>query len=106
MQLPIGVESDFVGVLDLVAMKALKWRDETLGAEFDEVAIPAEMRAVAETARGELVELAVEQDDVVLEAYLRGEEPDIETLKRFIPKGPIAASFVPALYGSACQNQG
>src|SRR5437870_133987 len=61
MQLPIGVESDFVGLLDLVAMKALKWRDETLGAEFDEVAIPDDMEDAAAAARHQLVELAVEQ---------------------------------------------
>src|SRR5579863_149978 len=75
-QLPIGVESDFVGVVDLVAMQALKWRDETLGAEFDVVEISAEMKAEADAARHELVELAVEQDDTALEAYLAGEEPD------------------------------
>src|SRR3954452_700875 len=70
LQFPIGVESDFVGVLDLVAMKAIKWRDESLGAEFDIVEIPAEMRAQADAAHHELVELAVEQDDTALEAYL------------------------------------
>src|SRR5260370_2154588 len=64
------------------------------------------MRAGAETARGELVELAVEQDDVALEAYLGGEEPDIETLKRCIRKGTIAAAFVPVLCGSAFKNKG
>src|SRR5207302_102562 len=106
MQLPIGVESDFVGLLDLVAMKALKWRDETLGAEFDEVAIPADMQEAAATARSELVELAVEQDDTALEAYLGGEEPDIETLKRCIRKGTITAAFVPVLCGSAFKNKG
>src|SRR6266487_438558 len=63
LQLPIGVESDFVGLLDLVAMKALKWRDETLGAEFEIVEIPAAMKEAAVAARAELVELAVEQDD-------------------------------------------
>ena len=68
MQLPIGVESDFVGILDLVAMRALRWRDETLGAEFDVVDIPPEMKEAADAARSELVELAVEQDDTALEA--------------------------------------
>src|SRR5579864_6444768 len=106
MQLPIGVESDFVGLLDLVAMKALRWRDETLGAEFDVVEIPAEMKRAAETARAELVELAVEQDDTALEAYLGGEEPDAETLKRCIRKGTIAGAFVPVLCGSAFKNKG
>src|SRR5947208_12943262 len=63
LQFPIGVESDFVGVLDLVAMKAIKWRDESLGAEFDIVEIPAEMKAEADALHHHLVELAVEQDD-------------------------------------------
>src|SRR5205823_1947320 len=75
-QLPIGVESDFVGIVDLIANKALKWRDENLGAEFDEVEIPAELQDAAGAARHHLVELAVEQDDAALEAYLGGEEPD------------------------------
>src|SRR5207248_9429316 len=101
MQLPIGAESDFVGLLDLVAMKALKWRDEALGAEFDEVEIPAEMKAEADALHHQLVELAVEQDDTALEAYLGGEEPDPETLKRCIRKGTVPGAFVPVLCGSA-----
>jgi elongation factor G len=105
-QLPIGVESEFVGVLDLVAMKALKWRDETLGAEFDIVDVPPAMQAAAAAARAELVELAVEQDDAALEAYLGGEEPDEETLRRCIRKGTIAGAFVPVLCGSAFKNKG
>jgi elongation factor G len=106
MQLPIGVESDFVGLVDLVSLQALKWRDETLGAEFDIVEIPAEMKDAADAARSELVELAVEQDDTALEAYLGGEEPDAATLKRCIRKGTIAGAFVPVLCGSAFKNKG
>src|SRR6266478_6543838 len=106
MQLPIGVESDFVGVVDLVAMKALRWRDETLGAEFEVIDVPAAMKAAAETARAELVELGVEQDDAALEAYLGGEEPNEETLRRCIRKGTIAGAFVPVLCGSAFKNKG
>src|SRR5204862_7864254 len=87
LQLPIGSENDFVGVLDLVAMNAVKWRDESLGAEFDVVEIPAEMKVEADALHHQLVELAVEQDDTVLEAYLGGEEPDAETLQRCIRKG-------------------
>src|SRR5258706_5198242 len=105
-QLPICVASDFVGIVDVVAMNAVKWRDQTLGAQFDVVEIPEEMRAEAEAARHELVELAVEQDDTALEAYLGGEEPDVETLKRCIRKGPIAGPFVPVLCGSAFKNKG
>jgi elongation factor G len=106
MQLPIGSESDFVGLVDLVAMRAFEWRDETLGAEFDAVDIPAEMQEAAAAARHQLVELAVEQDDGALEAYLGGAEPDAATLQRCIRKGTIAAAFVPVLCGSAFKNKG
>ncbi|MBV8776163.1 MAG: elongation factor G [Alphaproteobacteria bacterium] len=105
-QLPIGVEADFVGVVDLVRMKALKWRDETLGAEFDVVEIPAELEADAKSYRAKLVEQAVEQDDDVLEAYLGGEEPDEATLKRCIRKGTVSGALVPVLCGSAFKNKG
>ncbi len=106
LQLPIGIEADFVGIVDLVKMKALKWRDETLGAEFDVVDIPADMLAEAQEYRAKLVEQAVEQDDDVLEAYLGGEEPDEATLKRCIRKGTIAGTLIPVLCGSAFKNKG
>jgi elongation factor G len=105
-QLPIGTEADFVGIVDLVQMKALKWRDETLGAEFDVVDIPADMLAEAQEYRAKLAEQAVEQDDDALEAYLGGEEPDEATLKRCIRKGTIAGVLVPILCGSAFKNKG
>jgi elongation factor G len=105
-QLPIGVESDFVGIVDLVKMKAIKWRDETLGAKFDEVEIPDDMAELAAKYRATLVELAVEQDDQVLEKYLAGEEPDAETLRRCIRKGTTSYAFVPILCGSAFKNKG
>src|SRR5471032_1239672 len=105
-QLPIGVESDFAGVIDLVAMKAIIWKDETLGAQFDILDIPAEMAAQAAEYRAKLVDLAVEQDDVALEAYLGGEEPDVETLKRCIRKGTVTSKFVPVICGSAFKNKG
>src|SRR5579883_700232 len=105
-QLPIGVESDFVGIVDLVAMKAVKWRDETLGAQFDVVEIPAELSEKAKEYRQKLVETAVEQDDAALEAYLGGDEPSEETLKRCIRKGTVAFKFVPVLCGSAFKNKG
>jgi len=97
VQLPLGVESDFVGVIDLVGMRAIKWREETLGAQFDVVEIPPEMMAEAKVFRSRLVEAAVEQDDAALEAYLAGEEPDEETLQRCIRSGTISAGFVPVL---------
>jgi elongation factor G len=105
-QLPIGVESDFVGIVDLVNMKAVKWHEETLGAKFDVVDIPAELKEQAAEYRAKLVELAVEQDDKVLEKYLGGEEPDAETLKRCIRKGTTTYAFVPVLCGSAFKNKG
>ena len=106
MQLPIGVEADFVGLVDLVQMKALRWHDETLGAEFDVADIPADMLAEAQSYRAKLVEQAVEQDDDALEAYLGGEEPDEATLKRCIRKGTVSGTLVPVLCGSAFKNKG
>src|SRR5690348_14547374 len=105
-QLPIGVESDFVGIVDLVTMKAIKWRDESLGAKFDIVEIPADLADQAAEYRAQLVELAVEQDDAVLEKYLAGEEPDADTLRRCIRKGTTSYAFVPVLCGSAFKNKG
>ena len=106
VQLPIGVESDFKGIVDLVQMKAIIWQEETLGAKFDVADIPADMAKQAAEARHNLVELAVEQDDAALEAYLAGTEPDEETLKRCIRKGTINFVFVPVLCGSAFKNKG
>ena len=106
LQLPIGVESDFVGVLDLVGLRAIRWREETLGAQFDIGDVPPNMAADAKAFRAKLVETAVEQDDAALEAYLGGEEPSEETLKRCIRKGTIRAAFVPVLCGSAFKNKG
>ncbi len=106
LQLPIGSEADFAGVVDLIANKALIWHDETLGAQFDVVDIPANLAEEAATYRAKLVEQAVEQDDAALEAYLGGEEPDAETLRRCIRKGTIAAIFVPVFCGAAFKNKG
>ena len=106
IQLPIGSEAEFVGIVDLVKMKAYRWLDESLGAKFVEEEIPADLKAQAEEYRAKLVELAVEQDDAALEAYLSGEEPSEEVLKKCIRKGAISASFVPVLCGSAFKNKG
>ncbi|HJT07809.1 MAG TPA: elongation factor G [Stellaceae bacterium] len=105
-QLPIGVESDFAGVVDLVTMKAIIWQEETLGAKFDVTDIPAELAEQAGEYRKTLVELAVEQDDAALEKYLGGTEPDAETLRRCIRKGTISYAFVPVICGSAFKNKG
>jgi elongation factor G len=104
--LPIGVESEFKGIVDLVQMKAIIWQEETLGAKFDVTDIPADLVAQAAEARHTMLELAVEQDDAALEAYLGGKEPDVATLKRCIRKGTISYAFVPVLCGSAFKNKG
>ncbi|MGQ0742294.1 MAG: elongation factor G [Alphaproteobacteria bacterium] len=105
-QLPAGVESAFRGVVDLVAMKALIWKEENLGAEFHVMDIPAELRAKADGYHTKLVEMAVEQDEKLLEAYLEGKAPTVEELKRCIRKGTCGFHFVPVLCGAAFKNKG
>jgi len=106
LQLPIGIESDFTGVVDLVANNAIVWLEESLGAKFEIRDIPDDLKDAAATARMDLIEMAVEQDDAVMEAYLEGNEPDIATLKKLIRKGTLNFSFVPVLTGSAFKNKG
>ncbi len=105
-QLPIGSEAEFAGVVDLVIMKALIWKGEKLGAEWDVVDIPADLADRAAEYREKLVEAAVEADDAAVEAYLNGNEPDEATLKACIRKGTIGLNFVPVLCGSAFKNKG
>ncbi len=105
-QLPIGAEAGFRGLVDLVANKAIVWLEETLGAKFEITDIPEDIKAQAAEYRAKMVEMAVEQDDVALEKYLAGEEPDYETLVRCIRKGTISYAFVPVLCGSAFKNKG
>ncbi|SFZ81089.1 elongation factor G [Devosia enhydra] len=106
MQLPIGAENDFKGVVDLIEMNALVWRNEELGAQWDVVAIPEDLQARAEEYREKLIETAVEMDDEVLEAYLNGEVPDNDTLRRLIRKGTCAVTLFPVFCGSAFKNKG
>ncbi|MGZ8311753.1 MAG: elongation factor G, partial [Allosphingosinicella sp.] len=106
LQLPIGLEGDFTGVVDLVENQAIVWLEESLGAKFEIREIPDNLKEAAAAARVELVEMAVEQDDAVMEAYLGGEEPDVATLKKLIRKGTLNFSFVPVLTGSAFKNKG
>ncbi|MFL6781106.1 MAG: elongation factor G [Sphingomicrobium sp.] len=106
LYLPIGIESGFKGLVDLVENRAIIWLDESLGAKFEYHPIPDDMKDAAAAARSELVEIAVEQDDEVMEAYLEGTEPDRDTLKRLIRKGTLNFSFVPVLCGSAFKNKG
>jgi elongation factor G len=105
-QLPIGAESEFSGVIDLVGMTANVWRDEALGAKFDVGPIPAALADQAAEYHDKLVETAVEQDDATLEAFLEGETPDQATLRRCIRKGTCTGAFVPVLCGSAFKNKG
>jgi elongation factor G len=106
LHLPIGVESDFAGLVDLVAMKGIVWKDENLGAEFVVGDIPAELKDRAEEYHARLVEMCVELDDAAMEAYLEGKHPDEETLKKLIRKGTIGGNFVPVLCGSAFKTKG
>ena len=103
---PIGLESEFKGIVDIVKMKAFIWHDEQLGAMFDEVEIPDEFADKAKELRTQLLDMAVEEDDKILEAYLEGNEPSEADLKRCIRKGAINFKFVPVLCGSAFKNKG
>jgi len=106
LQLPLGAEAEFKGVIDLITMKAIVWLDESLGAQFEYQDIPADMADKAAEYREKLIELAVEQDDAAMEAYLEGNEPDEETLKKCIRKGTCGLAFVPVLNGTAFKNKG
>ncbi len=105
-QLPIGIESNLKGVVDLVANKAIIWQDESLGAKFDIVDIPDDMKEQTAEYREKLIEKAIEEDDSIMESYLDGKEPSIDQLKDCIRKGTINGSFVPVLTGSAFKNKG
>jgi len=106
LYLPIGAESDFKGLVDLVENRAIIWKDESLGAEFFYDEIPADLADKAAEYREKLIELAVEQDDEAMEAYLEGNEPDVATLKALIRKGTLNQKFVPVLCGSSFKNKG
>jgi elongation factor G len=105
-QIPIGTESEFKGLVDLVSNKAIIWLEETLGAKFEVVEIPADLKEQAAEYRTKLIEMAVEQDDDAMTKYLDGEEPDYDTLVKCIRKGTISYAFVPVLCGSAFKNKG
>ncbi|MEI6573993.1 MAG: elongation factor G [Alphaproteobacteria bacterium] len=106
IQLPIGSESNFKGIIDLVRMKAVVWDNENLGATFRDEEIPADLLEQAKEYRHTLLEAAVELDDDVMSAYLDGKEPDVATLKRLIRKAVIGRVFNPVLCGSAFKNKG
>ena len=106
LQLPIGAEDRFEGIIDLVKMEEVIWKDESLGAEFFSQPIRDELKSEADEWRTKLVETAVEQDDAVMEAYLEGKEPSPEQLRVCIRRGTLAQAFTPVLNGSAFKNKG
>jgi len=106
LYLPIGIEGGFKGLVDLVENRAIIWLEESLGAKFEYQAIPDDLADAAALARSELIEMAVEQDDDLMEAYLEGTEPTVAQLKALIRKGTLNFSFVPVLCGSAFKNKG
>lgn len=106
MTLPIGAEADFVGVVDILRQKAIVWKSETLGAEFVDAEIPADMKEQAAELHAKLVETVVEEDDQAMEDYLEGKEISLEVLQKCLRKGTIAMHFVPVLCGSAFKNKG
>jgi len=111
LHLPIGIESDFAGVIDLVTDTAIIWDNEELGATFKvypvaEAPIPQELKEKAVTYRSKLVELAVEQDEEALMSYLEGVEPTVDKIKECIRKGCLTFAFTPIITGSAFKNKG
>jgi elongation factor G len=106
LQLPIGIENTFKGVVDLVEMRGIIWNEETLGAKFDIVPIPDDMAEQAAEYRAILVEAVAELDDDVMAAFFEGKEPDVPTIKRLIRKAVLTGAFYPVLCGSAFKNKG
>ncbi|NIX78448.1 elongation factor G [Microvirga terricola] len=106
LQIPIGAESDFRGMVDLIKMKAYVWASDALGAAYDEVEIPADLQDQAAEYRAKLIEAAVEMDDEAMVAYLEGQEPDAATLRRLIRTAVQRRAFHPVLCGSAFKNKG
>jgi elongation factor G len=106
LQIPVGAESNFKGVIDLIEMKAIIWQDETLGAQFIVEPVPAELQKKAEAFRMQLIEVIAETDDVLLEKFLEGETPSIEELKAGVRQATIDLKVFPVICGSAFKNKG
>jgi elongation factor G len=106
IQLPIGSEQNFKGLIDLVRMKGVVWDDESLGAKYHDIDIPSNMLDDAKKYREQMIEAAVELDDAAMTAYLEGKEPDEATLKKLIRKAVVTGAFFPVLCGSAFKNKG
>ena len=106
LQIPIGLESDFIGLVDLVENRAVIWHNEELGAKFDYQEIPDSLKAKAEKLRSALIEKVVELDDDLMSDYLDGKEISVADIKKCIRKGTVSSIFVPVLCGSAFKNKG
>ena len=106
IQLPIGAEAEFKGIVDLVTMKAIIYSGDTADSPIEETEIPADMKEKAEEYHNQLVEMAVEQDEQAMEDYLEGKEISVETIKKCIRKGTLSQDFVPVLCGTAFKNKG
>ncbi|AJP72874.1 elongation factor G [Sphingomonas hengshuiensis] len=106
LYLPIGIEGGFKGLVDLVENRAIIWLEESLGAKFEYAEIPDDLVEKAAKYRSELIEMAVELDDALMEAYLEGNEPSTADLKKLIRKGTLSMAFVPVVCGSAFKNKG
>jgi elongation factor G len=106
LYLPIGIEGGFKGLVDLVENRAIIWLEESLGAKFEYAEIPEDMVEKAAKYRSDLIEMAVELDDALMEAYLEGNEPSVADLKKLIRKGTLSMAFVPVVCGSAFKNKG
>ena len=106
LQLPLGKEDQFKGIVDLVRMKAYVFRDETQGSKFDEIEIPAEFLEQAKKAREYMIEKVSEHDDALMHKFIEGEEPTIEEIKTALRKATIAIQVVPVICGSSLKNKG
>lgn len=106
INIPIGAEDSFKGVIDLIQMKAIVWNDETMGAKYDIEDIPADLLPKANEYREKLVEAAAEQDEALMEKYLGGEELTVEEIKKGIKAGCLSMSLIPMLCGSSFKNKG
>ncbi|WP_033781480.1 elongation factor G [Helicobacter pylori] len=106
INIPIGAEDTFIGVIDLVQMKAIVWNNETMGAKYDVEEIPSDLSERAKEYREKLVEAVAEQDEALMEKYLGGEELSVEEIKKGIKTGCLNMSLVPMLCGSSFKNKG
>src|SRR5437762_11204026 len=106
IQIPIGQEDKFKGVVDLLSMKAIIWNDETMGAEYVTEEIPAELKKKAEAFHAQLVETVAENDDAMLHKFLEGEEISAPELKASLRKSTIALKVFPVVVGTAFKNKG